>query len=878
MQVNMKSKVMNGGSWVMMKSAVVLVSLLLVAALPADAARKVRKKVKPAVVAKPDTMQQVFIYSPDEKSGLHAAWLDSTQTWRHIGQLCASDYSKWGSEKRMYHPYVIRANDGTWRAVWQLNDYAPTFAAVYSDDLVTWRPQDYPPMSVQGVLSPVIFKVKSDDPMKEKFMVFFQTKDGQYRSTLASNDFRHFAADKMAGEHVADMIAKNSLLNDTVEIDCRCYSGEIFLLKPSELKNLMEFHRQQAELNKRYAETMNDDASRYKGLKAVEATLTVQPDQQKQISDKLLGVFFEDISYAADGGLYAELVQNRDFEYTPCDHRGWNSATAWSTSGGSIDIRTENPLSAVNSHYAVLCNQPIVNEGWDGIYVEQGKRYDFSIFARCMDCKKKDLLVSVVDEVGTPLASAKIRIQGGEWKPYSIVLQAQRTSAKAKLSVAPLKKGSVAVDMISLFPQDTFKGRKNGLRRDLAEAIADLHPKFVRFPGGCMSHGDGIDNIYHWNHTVGPLQDRKPDFNIWNYHQTRGLGFFEYFQFCEDIGAEPLPVLAAGVPCQNSGPDANGYGGQQGGIPMDEMPAYIDELCHLIEWANGDPATSEWAKMRADAGHPEPFNLKYIGIGNEDIISTTFEERCLMICKEIRRRYPNIQICGTVGPFHAPSSDYIEGWKFANEHRDVFDMVDEHYYETTGWFMHNLDYYDKYDRKGPKVYIGEYASKTRTHESALAEALFLCNVERNGDIIEMTSYAPLLAKDYHHNWNPDMIYFSNTDLRLTPSYHTQRLFSIYGGNQYITSHLTLHTEQAAAIQHRVAASLVKDSKSGKKYLKLVNALPVELKVAVKGLNIPADAPIESFCGNPKDKEVQIEKGVAGKNLELRPYSVTVIMM
>ena len=852
-----------------------LLLALLMVGMPADAARKVRKKAKPQVVAT-DTLRQVFIYSPDEKSGLHAAWLDSTQTWRHIGQLCASDYSRWGNEKRMYQPYVIRANDGTWRAVWQLNNEAPAFAAAYSDDLVTWRPQDYPRMSVQGVFNPVIFKVKSDDPMKEKFMVFFQTADGQYRSTLATNDFRHFAPDKEAGDHVADMVAKNTLLNDTVEIDSRCYSGEIFLLKPAELNALLDFHKQQAADAQLYAETMKDDARRFAGLKPVDATLTVWANQQKAISDKLVGVFFEDISYAADGGLYAELVQNRDFEYTERDHHGWTAATAWSTPQGKLDIRTDGPLSSNNPHYAVLTNQYIQNEGWDGVAVEQGKSYDFSFFARCLDGKKKDFMVSVVDEAGTDVATAKIRVQGNEWKQYAVVLTSRLTTAKARLRLMPLKKGSAAVDMISLFPQDTFKGRKNGLRRDLAEAIAGLHPKFVRFPGGCMSHGDGVDNIYHWTHTVGPLQDRKPDFNIWNYHQTRGLGFYEYFQFCEDIGAEPLPVLAAGVPCQNSSPDAHGYGGQQGGIPMEEMPAYIDELCHLIEWANGDPATSQWAKMRADAGHPEPFHLKYIGIGNEDIISTAFEERCLMICKEIRRRYPEIQICGTVGPFHAPSSDYIEGWRFAKEHQEVFDMVDEHYYETTGWFMHNLDYYDSYDRKGPKVYIGEYASKTRTHESALAEALFLCNVERNGDVIEMTSYAPLLAKDKHHNWNPDMIYFSNTDVRLTPSYHTQRLFSLYGGDKYVTSQISFQLPEGSQVKNRIAASLVKDSKTGKSHLKLVNALPVEVNLKVEGLNIPADANTESFSGKPQDMEVKPVIGKAGKELRLRPYSVNVV--
>jgi alpha-L-arabinofuranosidase len=431
--------------------------------------------------------------------------------------------------------------------------------------------------------------------------------------------------------------------------------------------------------------------------------------------------------------------------------------------------------------------------------------------------------------------------------------------------------------MISLFPQETFMNRKNGLRKDLAQVIADLKPKFVRFPGGCMSHGQGLENIYHWNHTVGPLQARKPDFNIWHYHQTRGLGFYEYFQFCEDIGAEPLPVLAAGVPCQNSANNKDGFGGQQGGIPMDDMPAYIQELLDLIEWANGDPATSEWAKMRADAGHPAPFNLKYIGIGNEDIISTVFEERYEMICRSIRAKYPDIKICGTVGPFHTPSADYIEGWDFTKKHPDLQYMTDEHYYESTGWFMHHRNYYDNYDRKAAKVYLGEWAASTHTKrpnvETALAEALYLTDIERNGDVVEMTSYAPMLCKDGHSNWNPDMIYFSNTDVRTTPAYDVQRLFSVYGGDRYVDSKLTIEKGEYG---YRVGASVVRDSKTGKTYLKLVNALPVELQLQTEGMDIPATARTEGFEGKPELQQLNVKNGVVGSSLCLPPYSMRVV--
>ncbi|MFC2582381.1 MAG: alpha-L-arabinofuranosidase C-terminal domain-containing protein, partial [Segatella oris] len=389
-----------------------------------------------------------------------------------------------------------------------------------------------------------------------------------------------------------------------------------------------------------------------------------------------------------------------------------------------------------------------------------------------------------------------------------------------------------------------------------------------------------LENIYHWKESIGPLYNRKPDRNIWGYHQTRGLGFYEYFQFCEDIGAEPLPVLAAGVPCQNSAANAEGIAGQQGGIPMNEMPAYVQDVLDLIEWANGDAATSKWAKMRADAGHPAPFQLKMIGIGNEDLITTQFEERYLMICKAVKAKYPNIEVVGTVGPFHYPSADYIEGWKFAKAHKEVIDAVDEHYYESTGWFLHNQDYYDSYDRKAPKVYLGEYASRTRTMESALAEAVHLCNIERNGDVVEMTSYAPLLCHEKHQNWNPDMIYFKASEVKTTPSYNTQALFSQFSGDSYVASRVEIAPELA----YRMAASVVKDSRSGNTYLKLVNALPVTVSLKVDGLALPAQPRMVYFSGKPGDESSQLrsseESGalisVQNGRLQLPAYSVVTV--
>ena len=816
-------------------------------------------------------MREIFIYSPDFRQGLHAAYLDFDSQWIEIGQLCASDYGPWGQEKRMYAPNVVRASDGTWRAVWQLNDHSPCFAAAYSPDLITWRPQDYPRMSTPTCLRPIIFEGEDNT-----FDIFFQSGE-EKRYVQASYDLRSFTAD------ASSSISEVAWGGDKAVVGDREYNGQIFDITQGELIHLLTHHEMMRRDGEMSAERMESDATRFASLTTATATLTVTPGEKKAISDKLIGIFFEDISYAADGGLYAELLQNRDFEYSEKDRREWTATTAW-LSDGQIEIGTEEPLSDVNPHYAVLEATPLTNEGWDSIAdPDPGQLYDFSMFVRHIDCKKKQWKVQLVTTAGEVVAETKLTTQGNGWQRYTAVLNSQQPKLRAKatatecrLRLVPLKKGKVAVDMVSLFPQATFKGRKNGLRNDLAQAIADLHPKFVRFPGGCMSHGQGLDNIYHWQHTVGPLEQRKPDFNIWHYHQTRGLGFYEYFQFCEDIGAEPLPVLAAGVPCQNSAADSTGYAGQQGGIPMDDMPAYCQEILDMIEWANGDPTTSQWAKMRADAGHPAPFNLKYVGIGNEDIISTVFEERCEMICRAIKNKYPDIIVCGTVGPFHNPSADYVEGWDFANRHKDIIDMVDEHYYESTGWFFNHQDYYDHYDRSAPKVYLGEYAASTKIKrsnvETALAEAIHLCNVERNGDVVAMTSYAPLLAKEKHHNWDPDLIYFTNTEVRTTPSYQTQRLFSVYGGDRYVAS--AMNADEAIA--HRVVASVVEDSKTGKRYLKVVNALPAPLTLQLKGISVPQDASYEGFSGTPDQQQVTMEKGTdGGSALTLPPYTLRV---
>lgn len=817
-------------------------------------------------IVKRDTTCSIFIYSPGEREGLHLAYYTFDQHWYDVGQLCSSDYSQWGREKRMYNPSVLHAKDGTWRLVFQVNDYAPCFAAAYSEDLLTWRPQDYPRMKEQGVLEPVMFQMDNGN-----IDIYFKTKDGSRRYVQATEDFRHFTESPEAST-----ISDDAWLRDTATVNGKLREGNFFEVPKVHLDYINQYFDVMRQEGQLAGETMRDDSKRFAQLASpVKATLSVDASDSKAISDKLVGVFFEDISRAADGGLYAELMQNGDFEYTAADHGGWSATTAWKSSK-PITIATDKPLSSNNPHYAVMQRDTLFNIGWEGIPGNQ-QCYDFSIFARTIDNAKNQLDVALVSPEGVVLAQDRLKIVGQQWKQYTLQLSTDLKKVEGRLDGCQLrlvarKDGKLAVDMVSLFPHETFKG--HGLRKDLAEAIAALHPKFVRFPGGCMSHGQGLDNIYHWNETVGPLQDRKPDKNIWGYHQTRGLGFFEFFQFCEDIGAEPLPVLAAGVPCQNSAPDQNGFGGQQGGIPMSDMPAYCQEILDLIEWANGDPATSKWAKMRADAGHPEPFNLKYIGIGNEDIISTTFEERYEMICKAIKQKYPNIIVCGTVGPFHDPSADYVEGWKFAKAHHNIIDMVDEHYYESPGWFMHHQNYYDDYDRKGPKVYLGEYASRTRTVESALVEAMHLCSLQRNGDVVAMSSYAPLLCKEGYANWNPDMIYFNNdTITSLTPSYYTQLLFGTHSGDRYVASRLSLPED----IAYRVAASVVKDTKTGRTYLTVVNALPSTLNLSVEGLAIPQGAAMVGFSGKVTDKKVELEHATAsGLQLVLPPYAVRVV--
>ena len=816
-----------------MKHLLLLFSVLLLSLQPAAFA------AMHETTATPDSVS-LFAYATrgdDGRSGLRFAWSMDGKHWFEIGQnygYLRCDYGRWGSQKKMLDPNLKQLPGGEWLCIWKLNDH-DGYGQARSKDLIYWEAQQYPRTTSDFEGTRVKAKIAGHEETGTVSQVPWSVVDGLTR-TYERNQYR------------------NSL----------------------------------------YGERPVQDKERFAGLKPIKATVTAQPEETKEISDLLMGIFFEDINYSADGGLYAELIQNRDFEYDPSDREGdknWNSTHSWKLEGenATFTISTSDPIHPNNPHYAVLkTNQPgaaLTNTGFDGIALKAGEKYDFSLFARIPEGSKSGkLLVRLVDADDTVQGETTVTVSSRSWKTYKAVLTA-KTSADTRLELRPQSAGEIELDMISLFPQNTFKGRKNGLRPDLAQTLADMHPRFVRFPGGCVAHGDGLKNIYQWKNTIGPLEARKPARNLWGYHQSMGLGYYEYFQFCEDIGAEPLPVLAAGVPCQNSACHGDLRGGQQGGIPMSEMGAYIQDILDLIEWANGDARKTKWGKIRAESGHPKPFNLKYIGIGNEDLITDVFEERFTMIYLAIKEKYPEMIVVGTVGPFNE-GTDYVEGWKLAD--KLGVPMVDEHYYQSPGWFLHNQDFYDKYDRsKKTKVYLGEYAThisgRRANMETALTEALYLAALERNGDVVHMTSYAPLLAKDGRTQWNPDLIYFNNREVRPTTGYYVQKLYGQHAGDHYIPSQVNLDN-QDSRVKLRVGSSIVRDSKTGDVIVKLVNLLPVSIETDVRlpGMDgIQSSATRTVLAGAPEATPLPvtdtIEAGTSFKQ-ELPAYSFTVIRL
>jgi alpha-L-arabinofuranosidase len=828
----------------------------------------------------------IFSYTSGKSfDGLHFAWSIDQINWHTIGpeySYMHSDYGRWGSEKRMVSPILFSDADGLWHCLWSLNEKDGTFAHASSNDLLYWGRQSYPAVSTdKNCLNPEVSYNKEKGEYTLSWLSKDQTETKAWCTT--TKDFKKYSATK----NIPFSEYKNSRI--TISIDGKSQTGSINKVAWSVVDGLIKTQQLSAYKNQLWSETTKTDKERFADLKPVEAKFSLDVSKSKKISNTLLGIFFEDINYAADGGLYAELVQNRDFEYALTDKKGsdttWNSTKAWTLKSetASYTIDTLNPIHPNNKHYAKLSIQKVgatlSNEGFDGIAIKADGKYDFSLFARANDGKSGKLLIRLVGKNGEIFGETTTQTITTNWKKYKSTIFAKATIADASLEIIPQMTGTLDLDLISLFPQKTFKGHKNGLRADLAQTLADLKPKFMRFPGGCVAHGDGIGNIYRWKNTIGPLETRKPMRNLWGYHQTVGLGYFEYFQFCEDSGAEPLPVIAAGVPCQNS---SVGGAGQQGGVPMSDMDNYVQDILDLVEYANGDIAT-KWGRKRAEAGHPKPFNLKYIGIGNEDLITDIFEERFAMIFKAMKEKHPEITVIGTVGP-NFEGTDYQEGWDIAT--KLGVPMVDEHYYRPPGWFIYNQDYYDSYDRSKSKVYLGEYAAhlpgKPNNLETALAEALYLTSVERNGDVVSMTSYAPLLAKDKHTQWNPNLIYFSNTDVRPTVGYEVQKLYGQNAGDQYIPSEISLSNSKEN-LKNRIAISVVRDSKTNALFVKLVNLLPVAVNSSIDlmGVKIENTLGIKSVLqGNPEDKGVKaIESTFDLKELSslvLPAYSFTVL--
>lgn len=826
----------------------------------------------------------IFSYSTTKNNaynGLHFAWSIDKKNWHTIGpehSFVKSDFGAWGKEKKMFDPFLFLDNSGKWHCIWSLNNKVGQFAHASSDNLTFWWRQSYPEVIREGnCLMPEISYNKASNA----YIVTWLSKKGDetHMFKVTTQDFKHFTpAENATKEERLNSREKIVLLNEP-------QTGTIHYVSWDLIQGLLNETKHSKYDQQLESEKTIDDPIRFQSLGPVEASITLEPSNSKPISNMLTGIFFEDINYAADGGLYAELIQNRDFEYNPSERSEWDHFTAWSLQGkdAQYSIDTVSPIHPNNKHYITInigeIGTILTNEGFDGIEIQGGEKYNFSAFVKKPEGTTGKLLIRLVDKQGNIVAETLTKKFNNNWTRIKATLVAKNTASNCHIQIMPQVKGLVAMDMISLFPQNTFKGHENGLRADLAGTIADIHPRFIRFPGGCVAHGNGLGNIYQWKNTIGPLESRKPQRNIWGYHQSAGLGYFEYFQFCEDIGAEPLPVIAAGVPCQNS---SIGGDGQQGGIPMCDMDGYVQDILDLIEWANGDKNT-EWGKKRADAGHPSPFNLKYVGIGNEDLITDIFEERFAMIYKAIREKYPEMTVIGTVGPFFK-GTDYEEGWDIAT--RLKVPVVDEHYYRPPGWFIYNQDFYDKYDRSKPKVYLGEYAShlpgRPNNIETALSEALYMTAVERNGDVVIMSSYAPLLAKEHHTQWNPDLIYFNNKEVKPTVGYYVQKLYGQNPGDEYIPSKASF-SNMDDKVTKRIAISVVRDKNTHDIIIKLVNLLPVEINSELNAadLTVPAqDAVVTVLKGKPDDKNARPETStmkVSGTfNYVMPPYSFSVI--
>jgi alpha-L-arabinofuranosidase len=539
-----------------------------------------------------------------------------------------------------------------------------------------------------------------------------------------------------------------------------------------------------------------------------------------QIQPTMYGVFFEDINFGADGGLYAELIKNRSFEFD-------NHLLGWSAFG-NVQILNEHPCFERNPNYARLSLQDeltstgLDNEGFKGIGLKAGETYRFSFYSRNTSTDTLNVQVNLISWSNDIIASKTLKIKNSEWTKYEAELIPSITDPHAKIRILLLNKGAADFDHISLFPAKTYKNRPGGLREDLVKALEELNPGLFRFPGGCIVEGTTLDTRYQWKETIGPVEDRPTNINRWNYifphkrfpdyYQSYGLGFYEYFQLSEDIGAEPLPVINCGLICQFVSKHDHEH------CAVGDLQPYIQDALDLIEFANG-PITSEWGRKRSEMGHPAPFNLKYLAVGNEQW-GEPYSIRLEPFLKAIREKYPEITVIGSSGPY--PHGEEFEfGWK--EMRRLKADLVDEHFYRDPKWFLGNASRYDKYDRSGPKVFAGEYACHLaggkNSFEAALCEAAFMTGMERNADVVHMTAYAPLFAHVDNWQWRPNLIWFDNLNVVKTPSYYVQQMYSKNAGTNVLT---TILNGQPVAGQDSLYASSVIDNNKGEIILKIAN--------------------------------------------------------
>jgi alpha-L-arabinofuranosidase len=588
------------------------------------------------------------------------------------------------------------------------------------------------------------------------------------------------------------------------------------------------------------------------------ATITVQTDLPgAKLNPAMWGIFFEDINFGADGGLYAELVKNRGFEF-PEALMGWSKLSP-SKSRGSLAILDEKPFNTANAHYLRITSEGkdvfgVANEGFRGMGVTKGEAYNFSAQLRNVSGTPA-LRIALYGGDGTVLDSVTLKDFSGDWKKITAVLHPKDTDAKARLYVLLEGKGAVDLDMISLFPEHTWKNRPGGLRADMVQALADLHPGFMRFPGGCIVEGSVLSLRYQWKKTIGPVEERELLVNRWNseflhrpapdYYQSFGLGFYEYFQLCEDIGAQPLPILNCGMACQfNSGELC----------PLNQLDTYIQDALDLIEFANGATNTV-WGAKRAAMGHPEPFNLKMLGIGNEQW-DQPYIDRYTKFHTALKAQHPEIKLVSAAGP--SPDDAHFKfAWpKLRELHADI---VDEHCYSNPKWFFENTHRYDRYDRNGPKVFFGEYAAqsvgvvsvKNRNNlECAIAEAACMTGLERNGDVVTMASYAPLFANSEAWQWTPDLIWVNSLGVYRTPNYYVQQLYSLNHGD------VVLPVKLDSASGTKLFASATRDDASGEIILKVVNGdnTPAAVQLNFAGLaKIASDARLIVLAGAPDDE-------------------------